>query len=112
MVDEKNLRISEPIDVLLNVAILCFTKGLETIRNHSLHEAFSQLVGLKNLVKEIVNTYLNKEANLLVDVYNKQLSTLMKTQVNQSLAIGVMQQIQFGVFDSIAEYLMLSESYE
>ena len=111
LVDEKHLRISEPVDVLLNVAILCFTKGLETIRNHSLHEAFGSLVRLKALVKEIVKTYLNTEASSLVDAYNKQLSKLIKTQVNQASSIGVVQQVQFGVFDSIVEYLMLSESY-
>ena len=106
------LKIVEPVHVLFHVAILCFTKGLESIHNHSLHEAFSSLVGLKSLTKGIVKTYLETEASSLFDLYSKQLSKKVQAQAHPARSVDSIQQIQFGIFDAIIEHLVLSNSFE
>jgi hypothetical protein len=107
LVQEGQLKLVEPVDVLLNVAILCYSKGLETIRNRSLHEAFGSLVALKHLVKLLVKTYLEMEARTIFDIYSKQLQLSSRPVAS----LDIVQQTQFGIMDSIMEYLIISESY-
>lgn len=111
LVDGTCLKIVEPVDVLLNVSVICYTKGLECISNHSLHEAFSLLVGLKNLVKTIAKSYLEKEASAIFEMYRVQLNSTLEYQVDKLASIDMVQQIQYGLYDSIMEYLVISNSY-
>jgi hypothetical protein len=101
-------KLSEPLDILFDVAILCFTKGIESIKNDSLHEAFSALGDLRQLCKQIVKTYLDKDVNLLFEIYNKQLNKVSKFQ---DLSLHL-RQLQYGFYDSIIEYLILSNSHK
>ena len=101
-------KLSEPLGMLFDVAILCFKYSFESIKNDSLHDAFSVLVDLKWLCKQIVKTYLDKDVNLLFEIYNKQLNKVSKCQ-DFSLHL---RQLQNGFFDSIIEYLILSHSHK
>jgi len=100
--------LSEPLGILFDVAIICFKRGFESIKNDSVHEAYNVLSGLKKLCKDIVTTYLRKDTNQLFDIYNKQLNKVSKFQDLSSH----LRHLQYGFFDSIIEYLILSDSHK
>ena len=107
--DAPSLHIVEPVDVLLNVCVLVCTKGLETIRNHSLHAAFSLLVSIKNTVKAIAKTYLERDYASIFDLYRNQCDSLLRSQT--AGCVDVLQRVQLGVFDAVIEFLVSQDSY-
>jgi hypothetical protein len=99
-------KLSEPFGLLFDVAILCFKYGFQSIKNDSLHDAFSALGDLKLVCDQIVKTYLYKDTNILFEIYNKQLNNVSKFQ---DLSLHL-RQLQYGFYDSIIEYLNFCDS--
>lgn len=103
-------KITEPVDILFDVSILCYSKSLESIKNNSIHEAFGVLVGLKTLCKQIAKTYLEKDAGILFDIYNRRVYTQL--DASRAETLQAMHQLQYGIFDCLIEHLILSQSHK
>jgi len=108
----KKSKIVEPVDILFDVSILCFSKGLESIRNNSVHDAFGALVGLKTICKQIVKTYMDKDARLLFEIYNRQLEKVCKLESYRIENLSFIHQLQYSIFDCLIEHLILIQSHK
>lgn len=104
-----NLRLNEPIDVLLHCADLYSFKALKLVNAGILcHQILTEI---QNQVKLLKKYYLDSESKVLFNIYKSQLLDKVKLQSSPAKYMKIIHQIIFGFNDAMLEHSINTENY-
>lgn len=104
-----NLKLNEPIDVLLHCADLYSFKALKIINSGIM--GYRILTEIQNQVKLLKKYYLEGESKVLFNIYKCQLIDKVKLQSSPAKYMKIIHQLIFGFTDVMLEHSINTENF-